>query len=314
MTAGNFRSLLTSTGTLDKLKTAVKAADTNRSDDEGYWRPTVDKAGNGTAVIRFLPAPPPESLPFVSYYRHAFQGPGGWYIEKSRTSLGDNDPCSDFNSRLWATKDSALQDQVRKQARKLVYVSNIYVVQDKGNPENDGKVFLFRYGKKIFEKIKKAIEPEYAEDTPFDPFHLLEGANFRLRQKRQAGFPNYDDSVFEAPTPLLKGSEKAILSVVENLKSLTELTVASQFLGYEELKKRLDRAMGFDTAAYLTPNGNSVGGQNRSVGVVKVKPTLDDADEDEDVTKKFAAARTWTPPSVDDSDEDEDRLSKFDDE
>ena len=235
MSPSQFHSLLKG-GSIDKLRQAVKStAGENSNSDEGYWKPTVDKAGNGSAIIRFLPAPPPESLPFVTFYRHAFEGPNGWYIELSRTTLGENDPLGDYNSRMWATKDPVLQDQVRKQSRKQTYVSNIYVIQDKGNPENEGKVFLFRYGKKIFEKVKKAIEPEYEQDTPFDPFHVLEGANFRLRQKKQAGFPNYDDSVFESPSPLLKGDEKAIMQSLNGLRSLTEIVSPDKFKSYDEL-------------------------------------------------------------------------------
>ena len=306
MSPSQFHSLL-KTSQLDKLRAAVKTTSgENSNSDEGYWKPTVDKAGNGSAIIRFLPAPPPESLPFVTFYRHAFEGPNGWYIELSRTTLGENDPLGEYNSRLWGTKDETLRDQVRKQSRKQTYVSNIYVVQDKGNPENEGKVFLFRYGKKIFEKVKKAIEPEYDQDAPFDPFHVLEGANFRLRQKKQAGFPNYDDSVFESPSPLLKGDEKAILQALNGLRSLTEIVSPDKFKSYDDLKKKLDRVMGFDTAVYLTPNdgGDAAPAPRRSLG-----RTEDPA------PAPSAAARPWTPPSVsDDEDEEVDaRLSKFDD-
>lgn len=308
MSPSQFHSLL-KTSQLDKLRAAVKTTsgeNSNANSDEGYWRPTVDKAGNGSAIIRFLPAPPPESLPFVMFYRHAFEGPNGWYIELSRTTLGENDPLGEYNSRLWATKDEALRDQVRKQSRKQTYVSNIYVIQDKGNPENEGKVFLFRYGKKIFEKIKKAIEPEYEQDTPFDPFHVMEGANFRLRQKKQAGYPNYDDSVFESPTPLLKGDEKAILQTLNSLRSLVEIVSPDKFKTYEDLKKKLDRVMGFDTAVYLMPTeGEATPTPRRSMGRTE-----------EPAPVPAAAARPWTPPTVADDDEDEEvdtRLSKFDD-
>lgn len=305
MSPSQFHSLL-KTNSLDKLRAAVKSTSGETSNsDEGYWKCTVDKAGNGSAIIRFLPAPPPETLPFVTFYRHAFEGPNGWYIELSRTTLGENDPLGDYNSRMWATKDETLRDQVRKQSRKQTYVSNIYVIQDKGNPENEGKVFLFRYGKKIFEKIKKAIEPEYEQDTPFDPFHLLEGANFRLRQKKQAGYPNYDDSMFESVAPLLKGDEKAILQVLNGLRSLTDIVSPDKFKSYDELKKKLDRVMGFDTNVYLTPNDAPTEAPvRRSLGRT----------EDTDVPVP-TAARPWTPPPVsDDEDEDVDaRLSKFDD-
>lgn len=305
MSPSQFHSLLKQKGSLDKLRQAMKATDTAYRDDEGYWKPTLDKAGNGSAIIRFLPAPPPETVPFTMFYRHAFQGPNGWYIELSRTTMGENDPVSEYNSRLWNTKDETLRDQVRKQSRKQTYVANIYVVQDKGNPENEGKVFLFRFGKKIFEKIKKATEPEFAEDVAFDPFHVMEGANFRLRQKRQAGFPNYDDSVFESPTPMLKGDEKAILSAFEQLKSLSEIVAPEKFKSYDELKKKLDRVMGFDTAVYLGPSD--------AAAEMPVRRSLGRTDEEAPVP---SSPRPWTPPSVaaDEDDDVSDRLAKFDDE
>ena len=306
MSPSQFHSLL-KTNSLDKLRQAVKttSGESFSKDNEGYWKPTVDKAGNGSAIIRFLPAPPPETLPFVTFYRHAFEGPNGWYIELSRTTLGENDPLGEYNSRLWGTKDETLRDQVRKQSRKQTYVSNIYVVQDKGNPENEGKVFLFRYGKKIFEKIKEAIEPKYEGDAAFDPFQPLEGANFRLRQKKQAGFPNYDDSVFESPTPLLKGDEKAILQSFSSLRSLTELVSPDKFKSYEELKKKVDRVMGFDTSVYLTPNdAPSDAPVRRSLGR-----------SEEPSVPVPTSARPWTPPAVSDEEDDVDsRLSTFDDE
>jgi len=306
MSPSQFHSLLKSSS-LDKLRQAVKTTTSDNSNsDEGFWKPTVDKAGNGSAIIRFLPAPPPETLPFVTFYRHAFEGPNGWYIELSRTTLGENDPLGEYNSRLWATKDETLRDQVRKQSRKQTYVSNIYVVQDKGNPENEGKVFLFRYGKKIFEKIKKAIEPEYEQDSPFDPFHVIDGANFRLRQKKQAGYPNYDDSVFETVTPLLKGDEKAILQVLNGLRSLTDIVSPDKFKSYEDLKKKVDRVMGFDTSVYLLPTDAPTDTPvRRSLGRTG-----------DSTPSPSAAARPWTPPSVSDDEDDEvdARLSKFDDE
>lgn len=305
MSPSQFHSLL-KTSSLDKLKAAVKSASSEGAsrEDEGYWRPTVDKAGNGSAIIRFLPAPPPESVPFVAFYRHAFQGPNGWYIELSRTSMNESDPVGDYNSRLWSTKDETMRDIARKQSRKKTYVANIYVVQDKGNPENEGKVFLFRFGQKIFDKIKKAIEPEFEGDEPMDPFHLIEGANFRLRQKKQAGYPNYDDSVFESPSPMLKGDEKAIMQVLNHLRSLSEIVAPEKFKSYEELKKKLDKTMGFDTAVYLTPTDAPVGGSRRTASVK----------DDDDAVPVPTSARPWSPPAMtDDDDEDDARLAKFDD-
>jgi len=310
--SSQLHSLLKASGSLDKLRSAVQASSSNFKEDEGFWKMSTDKAGNGTAIIRFLPAPPPETIPFATFFRHAFNGPNGWYIELSRTTLGENDPVGEFNTRLWNTKVDTVQDQVRKQARKLTYVSNIYVVSDKGNPTNEGKVFLFRYGKKIFEKIQKAITPEFAEDFPFDPFHLLEGANFRLRQKKQAGFPNYDDSVFEAPSKLLKGDETALTTVVAQLRSLTEFVLPDAFKSYEELKKKLDRVMGFDTAVHMSAGSAGVtvdsvrsGGSSGAAGA---------SGTFEPEPPRPTSARAWVPPVVatldDESDEDA-RLAKF---
>lgn len=316
MTTSQFSSLLKSSS-MDKLKNAIKnASDATQRDDAGFWRPTVDNAGNAFAIIRFLPAPPPETLPFVSYYRHAFQGPNGWYIENSRTTLGEQDPCGEYNSRLWNSKDETYKDQARKQARKKQYVSNIYVVQDKGTPANEGKVFLFRYGQKIFDKIKHAIEPDAESgDDAFDPFHIIEGANFRLRQKKQAGYPNYDDSKFESPSAFLDGDEAAIMRVLnEGLKSLSDLVSPDKFKSYEELKKRLDKSMGFDTAVYLNPNESPTAAAKATTKAA-TKANWDD-DEEVEAPKTFtvAAAKKWAPPPVEDDDEDDARLAQFDDE
>lgn len=305
--ASPFASLLTRSNSLDKLKTAVSNVGAKSFKDEniGYWNLTPDKLGNASAIIRFLPPPPPESVPFATFFRHAFQGPNGWYIELSRTSINENDPVSEFNSRLWATKDETLQNQVRKQSRKPTFVANIYVVQDKANPDNEGKVFLYRFGKKIFEKIKKALEPEFAEDVPFDPFHVLEGANFRLRQKKQAGFPNYDDSVFETPRPLLNGDEAALTAVFQNLKPIAEITAPDKFKTYEELKKRLDKIMGFDTSVYLTPSHAAV-----DTGMSVQSAVAENRAAAPVPTTRYVP--TATIPN-DDDDDTADRLSKFDD-
>ena len=302
-----FSSLLSKGNSLDKLKTAVSAigAKTWADQDEGYWRLTPDKQGNATAIVRFLPAPPPETVPFGSFFRHSFQGPNGWYIENSRTTLGEPDPLSDFNSKLWATKDENIQNQVRKQSRKPTFVANVYIVQDKAKPENEGKVFLYRFGKKIMDKIKKAMYPEFAEDTPFDPFHVLEGANFRLRQKKQAGFPNYDDSVFETPKPLLGGDETALTAVFQSLKSIADITAPDKFKSYEELKKRLDKAMGFDTSVYLSPAQASSDSQMRIGAPSASAPVA--------VAATAVVATKWTPPSLPDDVDTDDRLAKFDD-
>ncbi len=309
MTNSQFHSLLKG-GTLDKLRSAVKSAKGGGfKDDEGYWRPTVDKAGNGSATIRFLPAPPPETVPFGMFYRHAFKGPtGAWYIENCRTTINENDPCVEYTSRLYATGDSTLKAQGSAQSRKLTYVANIYVVKDVANPEAEGKVFLFRFGRKIFEKIEGAANPKFAGDVEFDPFHVIEGANFKLRQKKQAGFPNYDDSSFEAPSPLLGGNEAAIMTVLAGLKSVSELSAPDKFKSYEELKKRLDKVMGFDTAVYLTPADVAARGGRTGFPAASSEASAEN-------TAPTPVARPWTPPVVDDDEsESSDLLDRFDDE
>lgn len=301
-----FSSLL-KPGSLDKLKAAIKTT-TRTQGDEGYWKMTVDAAGNGMAVIRFLPAPPPETVGFCSYYRHAFKGPNGWYIENCLTSIDKDDPCVEYTSRLYATKNPTLEKQGSSQSRKLTYVSNIYVVQDKGNPANEGKVFLYRYGKKIMEKISRAAngDPDFPDDPQFDPFHVLEGANFRLRQKKQAGYPNYDDSAFEAPTPFLKGDSAAIFAAMEGAKSVAALVAPESFLDYSVLKKKLDRVMGFDTATYLTAND-----EQQDVPVAPT-PRRRPVPQDDDAPVP-SAARPWTPPVSDDDGDVDRRLSQFED-
>lgn len=284
----NFSSLLKSgSGGLDKLRTAVKSSDFSKG-EEGYWKLTVDKAGNGSAIVRFLPAVEPETVPFQAFYRHGFKSPTGqWYIELSRTTIGENDPCSEWNNRLWSTNDTVVQAQVSVQKRKKTFVSNIYIVKDPGAPDNEGKVFLFRYGQKIFDKIKKAIEPEFNEDPAFDPFHVIDGANFKLRQKKVGGFPNYDDSNFESQSPLLKGDETAIVSVLQQVKSLTDIVAPDKFKSYAELKKRLDSVMGFDTAQYLNA-------QQAALGVGSVSRA-----QSQGASTPSPSATEWTPASVD---------------
>jgi hypothetical protein len=213
------------------------------SSDDRVWKLDVDKSGNGYAVIRFLPAPNGEDLPFVKLYSHAFQGPGGWYIENSLTTLGQKDPVSELNSELWNNGTDAGKELARKQKRKLTYVSNIYVVKDPANPANEGKVFLFKYGKKIFDKLTAAMQPEFEDEEAIDPFDFWQGANFKLKAKNVAGYRNYDSSEFAAPSPLLDDDD-AMEAVWKKQYSLAELVAADQFKTYDELKKRLEYVLG----------------------------------------------------------------------
>ncbi len=204
---------LKSTNNLDKLLSAVKEDNKDPSEkksyvDERLWKPELDTSGNGYAVIRFLPAIEGEDLPWVKLFSHAFQGPTGqWYIENSRTTLGrgdvGKDPVSEYNSSLWNSGVETDKEIARKQKRKLSYYSNIYVVSDSKNPHNEGKVFLFRYGKKIFDKLMAAMQPEFEDESPINPFDFWKGANFKLKIRKVDGYWNYDKSEFEAPSAIL---------------------------------------------------------------------------------------------------------------
>jgi len=211
--------------------------------DDRLWKLECDKSGNGYAVIRFLPAPDGEDLPFVKLYSHAFQGPGGWYIENSLTTLGQKDPVSEYNTMLWNNGTDAGKEQARKQKRKLTYMANIYVVKDPANPSNEGRVFLFKFGKKIFDKLTAAMQPEFEDEEAIDPFDFWQGANFKLKAKNVAGYRNYDSSEFARPDALLDDDD-AMEAVWKREYSLAELVAADQFKDYDSLKKRLDYVLG----------------------------------------------------------------------
>ncbi|NBW56880.1 single-stranded DNA-binding protein [bacterium] len=225
------------------VKEVEKMNTTSGSGDDRVWKLECDKSGNGYAVIRFLPAPNGEDLPFVKLYSHGFQGPGGWYLENSLTTLGQKDPVSELNSELWNNGTDAGKEIARKQKRKLTYVSNIYVVKDPSNPDNEGKVFLFKYGKKIFDKLTAAMQPEFEDEEAIDPFDFWKGANFKLKAKNVAGYRNYDSSEFAAPAPLLDDDD-AMEAVWKKQYSLAEIVAPDQFKSYDELKKRLDYVLG----------------------------------------------------------------------
>ena len=214
-------------------------------EDNRFWKPEVDKAGNGFAVIRFLPAPPKEDVPFVRVWDHGFQGPNGWYIEKSLTTLGQKDPVSEYNSQLWATGTKENQAIVRKQKRRLYFISNIYVVKDSAHPENEGKVFLYQYGKKIWDKLNAAMNPEFEDEASINPFDLWEGANFKLKIRNVEGYRNYDKSEFEEPAPLLD-DDGELEAIWKGEHSLQEFVDPKNFKSYDDLKARLYKILGLD--------------------------------------------------------------------
>lgn len=215
------------------------------SDDDKFWKPDVDKAGNGYAVLRFLPAPPGEEFPFVRMYDHGFQGPGGWYIENSLTTLNQDDPVSEYNSQLWNSGIEANKEIVRKQKRRLSFISNVYVVKDPANPHNEGKVFLFKYGKKIFEKLSDKMTPQYPGEVPANPFDLWEGADFQLKIRNYEGYRNYDKSEFATQAPL-SNDDAALEEIWKSEMSLKELVDPKNFKSYAELKAKLYKVLGLD--------------------------------------------------------------------
>ena len=238
---------LKSSGSLNKLLDAAKGETAPQEKksyvDERLWKPELDKSGNGYAVIRFLPAVSGEDLPWAKVWNHAFQGPTGqWYIENSLTTLNQKDPVSEHNTALWNTGLESDKEIARKQKRKLQYFSNIYVVSDTKHPENEGKVFLFRYGKKIFDKITAAMSPEFEDEKAINPFDFWEGANFKLKIRKVDGYWNYDKSEFEDTSKLFEDDSEAD-KVWKSQHSLAEFTAASNFKSYDELKTRLDAVL-----------------------------------------------------------------------
>src|SRR6056300_1765626 len=248
--ANSFASLKKSrNASLDKLlQETAKLNDSGQQQsngpDERIWKPTVDKAGNGYAVIRFLPEPSGEELPWVRVFDHGFQGPGGWYIENSLTTSGQKDPVGEYNSELWNNGTDAGKDQARKQKRRLKYFSNIVVLIDPSNPQNEGKVFLYQYGKKIWDKINDLMQPEFEDESPVNPFDFWEGADFKLKIRQVDGYRNYDKSEFDAPSQLFDGDDDSLEKVYEGLYSLQELVSPDKFKSYDELKQKLNKVLG----------------------------------------------------------------------
>ncbi len=259
--------------------------------DERLWKLDVDKAGNGYAVIRFLPAPNGEELPWAKVWSHAFQGPGGWYIENSLTTLGGKDPVSEYNRILWNSGADEDKEQARKQKRKLTYIANIYVVKDPANPQNEGKVFLYKFGKKIFDKISAAMQPEFEDEEAIDPFDFWKGANFKLKAKNVAGYRNYDSSEFASPDALLDDDDE-LEAIWKKQYSLEEFTKQDQFKSYDELEKRMN--------AVLNPN------QTRRA----VAPEVFD-EEEEIQTKSTEQIKEESRVVSSASDDDDDVLARF---
>lgn len=245
----DFSSLKRSSQTdFDALKAKVNETASGggfKKDDDNFWKPDVDSSGNGYAVIRFLPAPPEEDLPYVQVWDHGFQGTGGWYIEKSLTTIGQKDPVSEMNSRLWNSGDEDDKNIVRSRKRRLSYYSNILVISDPKRPENEGKVFLYKYGKKIFQKIQDKINPEFQDEEPVNPFDLWTGANFRLKIRQVEGYRNYDKSEFDLSAQI-EGTDEKLEEVWKSEFSLKEFIEPSSFKSYTELEAKLHRVLGIE--------------------------------------------------------------------
>ena len=285
-------STLKKSNSLDKLLGAVQAENAPQEkksyQDDRLWKPTMDKTGNGYAVIRFLPAVEGEDMPWAKVWNHAFQGPTGqWYIENSLTTLGQNDPVSEMNSAYWNSGVESDKEIARRQKRKLQYFANIYVVQDPANPQNEGKGMLYRFGKKTFDKCMESMQPAFQDESPVNPFDFWEGANFKLKLRKVDGYWNYDKSEFEAPSALFDDDDK-LEETWKTQYPLSEFTSASNFKSYDELKKRLDMVL-----AGTTTVGNAAAVMEdapKAPPKVDTKPTpapTVDTDDDGDTMSYF---------------------------
>ena len=248
----SFANLKRQSGNLDKLAKAVEAlsqtSEGGSEKSDNYWKPEVDKSGNGMATIRFLPASEADGedgLPWVKIFSHGFQGPGGWLIDNCLTTKNQQCPVCEHNSGLWNSGIEANKDVVRKQKRKLNYIANVYIVSDPKHPENEGKVKLFRFGKKIFDKITEAMNPQFEDETPINPFDMWKGANFKLKIRKVEGYQNYDKSEFDSSAALLD-DDAALEKIWKSEFSLNELTADKEFKSYDELKQRLDKVLGLN--------------------------------------------------------------------
>jgi len=280
------------------IQEVEKTNSSGGSSDDRIWKPEVDKAGNGYAVIRFLPAPDGEEMPWAKLYTHAFQG-SGWFIDNCLTTLGQNCPVCESNRELWNTGSKANQEIVRQRKRKLSYYSNIYVVRDPAHPENEGKVFLYKYGKKIFDKISAAMQPEFEDETPIDPFDFWQGADFKLKIKKVAGYWNYDSSEFSSSGPLLDDDD-AMEAIWKKAYSLEDFVSADKFKTYEQLDARMKAVLG-----------------------QKPAPKVDESFEDEETDRgslpqsmkneldSLSEGRDFNSPDITSSSDEDDALSYF---
>ena len=289
----SFANLKRNSNSFEKLSKAVEATSAgteNSKDDNRFWQPEVDKAGNGMAIIRFLPAPAvdgDDALPWVRTFSHGFQGPGGWFIDNCLTTLNEKCPVCEHNNTLWNSGIEANKDVARKQKRKLSYLANILVVSDPSNPSNEGQIKLYKFGKKIFDKITEAMNPEFADETPVNPFDMWEGANFKLKIRNVEGYRNYDKSEFADVSALLDGNDDKLEELWKKQFSLKDFTERKNFKPYDQLKGRLDKVLGFTGAPIAkTKAEDTVASFKDDVSVLDSK--ISESDDDLDYFKSLA--------------------------
>ena len=287
----SFANLKRQSGNLDKLAKAVEALSSSSegsTKEDNFWRPAVDKSGNGMATIRFLPAPGQDgddSLPWVKIFSHGFQGPGGqWLIDNCLTTLDKQCPVCEHNSTLWNSGIEANKDVVRKQKRKLNYVANVYIVSDPANRDNEGKVFLFKFGKKIFDKITEAMNPQFEDEQAINPFDLWEGANFKLKIRKVDGYQNYDKSEFESPAPL-KSDDDELEKIWKSEHSLAELIGEKEFKSYDKLKERLNTVLGLTSTGEPAKKTTVETLKEQAKATPKPKTVADEVPFEPDVTE-----------------------------
>jgi len=283
----SFANLKRQSGNLDKLSKAIEALNTNTEatdKSDNFWRPAVDKTGNGMAEIRFLPASEKDgedALPWVKVFSHGFQGAGGWLIDNCLATKNQQCPVCEHNSTLWNSGIEANKDVVRKQKRKLNYIANVYIVSDPKNPENEGQVKLFKFGKKIFDKITEAMNPQFDDETPINPFDMWKGANFKLKIRKVEGYQNYDKSEFASQSALFNDDDK-LEEVYKQEFSLQELVADKEFKSYDDLKKRLDKVLGLNgevVAPKTTVETIKAEAKAAPKKAVDVEPSLEEDDD-----------------------------------
>ena len=285
----DFESLKSSSSGFDKLTKALEQnlnpedqANKNKYQDDRLWKPELDKTGNGYAVLRFLPASEGEDMPWVRVWSHAFQGPGGWYIENSLTTLGQKDPVSEENTRLWNTGLDSDKEIARKRKRKLSYYSNVLVVSDPKHPENEGKVMLFKFGKKIFDKITECMQPAFEDEVAINPFDFWKGANFKLKIRKVDGFWNYDKSEFDSVSQVAE-SDDDIKAIWSKQHKLQPFLAPDAFKSYDELTEKLNRVISGSAKAAETVENTDLPQATESAPVPtqSATPMASDTNEDD---------------------------------